>query len=56
MKRDIARCTILLLIPAIVLLIGCGNDKQVDSGETAESVETTENTETIENVESDGKA
>ena len=56
MKRDIARCTILLLIPAIVLLTGCGNDKQVDSGETAESVETTENTETIENVESDGES
>lgn len=47
LRRYITGCTALLLIPAMALLTGCGNDAQVDSVAIAESVETTESTETI---------
>ena len=49
-KRNITRYTTLLLIPAMALLIGCGNDAQVDSSEIMES------TEMMENVEANGES
>ena len=49
MKRDIARCAAVLLIPVMALLTACGNDADVDSAKTAESIEAMENVES-ENV------
>lgn len=48
-KRYIIRYTILLLIPVMACLPGCGNDADVDSAETIESVETMEKIESCGN-------
>lgn len=50
MKKYITGYTVLLLVPVILLLTGCGNDADVDSAETTESAET------MEKVESDGNS
>ncbi|MBD5453370.1 MAG: hypothetical protein HDR30_03455, partial [Lachnospiraceae bacterium] len=45
MKRYITRYITLLMIPAMMIFTGCGNDAQVNSVETAESAETMGNVE-----------
>lgn len=38
LKRYITKCIILFMMPAIVILAGCGNEAQVDSSGIVENV------------------
>ncbi|MDE6750308.1 MAG: hypothetical protein K2K21_14785 [Lachnospiraceae bacterium] len=51
LKRYIVRCKILILMPLMAALTGCGKDAYTDSFEGMESVENVENLEHVESEE-----